>query len=154
MNATLSIAHLLGRPTAKEVAAKIAPARTRKTNSAVVMAKPQIRVPTTKGGTNSAASPKRAKSVSFAHLAPTPDGFYDDIATPPAGHAKASAIVAAAAKARGVIPVTKPPQGTFAAQVAAASAKAQSVTGTGAPKPTGTAAAILAAGRKRRGATV
>lgn len=96
-----------------------------------------------------ASAPKRAKALSFDHLAPAAPSFDD---TPESGsHAAASAIVAAAAKARtpagGAIPT---PTG-LAAKVAAASAKARTPTGTGAAKPKGLAADILAAGRKRRG---
>lgn len=92
------------------------------------------------------------KAVSFAHLLAAPvDYEYDaEVST---GHARASAITAAAAKARGIIPVTKPPQGTPAAAILAAGRMARLPTGTRTPRPTGLAAKIIAAGKKRRGET-
>jgi len=87
---------------------------------------------------------------SFAHLAPAPYPIEGDDTAATATD-KARAIVASAAKARSVVPVTKPENGSAAAAILAAAALRDTPSGNGAAKPKGLAADILAAGRKRRG---
>jgi hypothetical protein len=153
----LSIAHLLGlpkkaAPPAKHLRSRPLPVLTGPFAKNVASASRRSRKLATASSDAPLKAAKPVKAPSFAHLLAAPDDSeYADEAPTGQTKAKASAIVAAAAKARSVIPVTRPAKDTVAAAILAAAQVARTPTGTRAPKTTGMAAAILAAGRKRRG---
>jgi hypothetical protein len=109
------------------------------------VARKAVRTVAVKAKPTPKVAPRKPAPRSFAHLAPFQ---IEDDFLPPAS-VTATAIVAAAAKGRSVIPVAKPEKGSVSAAILAAGRKARAKT-TG-PEPTGMAARIVAAGKRRRG---
>jgi hypothetical protein len=163
---TLTFAQLLGR------APKPAQATPKATPAKATLARPDGKLPPLAGpfakNVASAARPLRkaasakpalsAKSKAkatdqlFAHLAVAnirPVELIDDEPIVATVRTKAASVVAAATKARTVIPVARPAKDTLAAAILDAGRKGRTKT-TG-PEPTGMAARIIAAGKRRRG---